>query len=297
MAGGGFTIGDWYWFPRQASPCRVIERQDVWGEVAYRVWLPAKDAVVRARSVDLASLESVRPSVEQILHTTAAAKLLDALEDNLLLAPIQSSVVPLPHQLYALNRAISRDRIRYLLADEVGLGKTIEAGLVLRELKLRGRVKRILVVAERDAGRLGLALYDRSRAPYRTIAALDDVALTLVDAPRDRVLFTRPTQAGLWQADMDLRHPTRIADRPAVNAGRRLLADTGGIWLAGSSEACGLEWDRVPLPAGRTPSCLLPKQAGVTGLSLDRVHRQLYFSSEEDGGADIGFAWYPPHAR
>lgn len=147
MAGSGFTIGDWCWFTRQASPCRVIERQDVWGEVAYRVWLPAKDAVVRARAVDLASLESVRPSVEQILHTTAAAKLLDALQDNLLLAPIQSSVVPLPHQLYALNRVLSRDRIRYLLADEVGLGKTIEAGLVLRELKLRGRVKRILVVA------------------------------------------------------------------------------------------------------------------------------------------------------
>lgn len=144
---GLFGVGDWCWFTRQASPCRVIERQDVWGEVAYRVWLPAKDAVVRARALDLASLESVRPSVEQILHTTAAAKLLDALEDNLLLAPIQSSVVPLPHQLYALNRAVSRDRIRYLLADEVGLGKTIEAGLVLRELKLRGRVKRILVVA------------------------------------------------------------------------------------------------------------------------------------------------------
>ena len=147
MAGSGFIIGDWCWFTRQASPCRVIERQDVWGEVAYRVWLPAKEAVVRAKAVDLAPLESVRPSVEQILHTTAAVKLLDALEDNLLLAPIQSSVVPLPHQLYALNRAVSRDRIRYLLADEVGLGKTIEAGLVLRELKLRGRVKRILVVA------------------------------------------------------------------------------------------------------------------------------------------------------
>lgn len=147
MNGKGFNVGDWCWFTRQASPCRVIERQGVWGEVTYRVWLPAKDAVMRARAVDLASLESVRPSVEQILHTTAAAKLLDALEDNLLLAPIQSSVVPLPHQLYALNRAVSRDRIRYLLADEVGLGKTIEAGLVLRELKLRGRVKRILVVA------------------------------------------------------------------------------------------------------------------------------------------------------
>jgi hypothetical protein len=40
-----FAVGDWCWFTRQASPCRVIERRDVWGEVAYRVWLPAKDAV------------------------------------------------------------------------------------------------------------------------------------------------------------------------------------------------------------------------------------------------------------
>ena len=35
----------------------------------------------------------------------------------------------------------------YLLADEVGLGKTIEAGLIMRELKLRGLVRRTLVVA------------------------------------------------------------------------------------------------------------------------------------------------------
>ena len=143
----GFGIGDWCWHARQASPCRVVDRQNLWGELAYRIWLPNKDAVVRARTQDLTDLSSVQPTVEQILHTTAAAKLLDALEDNLLLAPIQSSVVPLPHQLYALNRAMSRDRIRYLLADEVGLGKTIEAGLILRELKLRGMVRRVLVVA------------------------------------------------------------------------------------------------------------------------------------------------------
>jgi len=147
VTGGGFDIGDWCWHTRQATPCRVIERLALWGEAAYRVWLPAKDAVLRARTADLTVLSSVRPTVEQILHATAAAKLQDALEDNLLLAPIQSSVIPLPHQLYALNRAVGQDRIRYLLADEVGLGKTIEAGLVLRELKLRGRAKRILVVA------------------------------------------------------------------------------------------------------------------------------------------------------
>ena len=64
-----------------------------------------------------------------------------------ILAPIESSLVPLPHQFLALARALSSDRMRFLLADEVGLGKTIEAGLILRELKLRGLVKRTLVVA------------------------------------------------------------------------------------------------------------------------------------------------------
>ncbi|KQY13166.1 DEAD/DEAH box helicase [Rhizobium sp. Root482] len=146
-ADGGHRIGAWCWHERHAAPCRVVDREEIWGETAYRVWLPGKDTVIRARSRDLSPLDAVQPTVEQILHTAAAAKLLDALENNLLLAPIQSSVVPLPHQLYALNRAMSKDRIRYLLADEVGLGKTIEAGLILRELKLRGMAKRILVVA------------------------------------------------------------------------------------------------------------------------------------------------------
>lgn len=142
-----FDVGDWCWLVRRATPGRIVDRQAIWGEVAYKVWLPAEDAVTRAHAGDLAALSSVRPTREQILHAAASAKLLDALEDNLLLAPIQSTVVPLPHQLYALSRAMSGSRTRYLLADEVGLGKTIEAGLILRELKLRGKVRRVLVVA------------------------------------------------------------------------------------------------------------------------------------------------------
>jgi len=139
-------VGQWCWHQPQGEACRILERDDLWGRTSYRVWLPAKDAVLRAQSQDLRPLSKAQPKPDQILFTATAAKLLDAMEDNLLLAPIQSSVVPLPHQLYALNRAMSRDRIRYLLADEVGLGKTIEAGLILRELKLRGMAERILVV-------------------------------------------------------------------------------------------------------------------------------------------------------
>jgi len=47
----------------------------------------------------------------------------------------------------ALERALATNPVRLLLADEVGLGKTIEAGLVISELKARGRVRRVLIVA------------------------------------------------------------------------------------------------------------------------------------------------------
>jgi ATP-dependent helicase HepA len=52
-----------------------------------------------------------------------------------------------PHQLYVAERASSSDPVRWLLADEVGLGKTIEACLILNRLVHTGRVERCLVVA------------------------------------------------------------------------------------------------------------------------------------------------------
>jgi ATP-dependent helicase HepA len=52
-----------------------------------------------------------------------------------------------PHQLYVAERASASDPVRWLLADEVGLGKTIEAALILNRLVHTGRVERCLVVA------------------------------------------------------------------------------------------------------------------------------------------------------
>lgn len=52
----------------------------------------------------------------------------------------------LPHQLYIANQVSQRYAPRVLLADEVGLGKTIEAGLVLHQQLMSGRVQRALIV-------------------------------------------------------------------------------------------------------------------------------------------------------
>jgi superfamily II DNA or RNA helicase len=58
-----------------------------------------------------------------------------------------SRVDPLPHQLEAIyDYMLKLPRVRFLLADDAGAGKTIMAGLLLRELKLRGLVERTLVV-------------------------------------------------------------------------------------------------------------------------------------------------------
>ena len=140
--------GDWAWSLEHRQVCRVVEAQDLWGAALCRVWLPASEAFVRVRS------DRLRPVAEAgaagqawLTYVAAAARVADALAQDALLAPIESSVIPLPHQIRALSRATAGGRVRYLLADEVGLGKTIEAGLIMRELKLRGIVRRTLVVA------------------------------------------------------------------------------------------------------------------------------------------------------
>lgn len=52
-----------------------------------------------------------------------------------------------PHQIAAAHKVLNECPRGALLADEVGLGKTIEAGLVLKELMLRGQAKQVLIVA------------------------------------------------------------------------------------------------------------------------------------------------------
>ena len=139
------------------TTCKVLEEQVLWGKAVCRIWLPSSDAVVKVPKESLQAI-NLDPDTEietaRICYVASAAKIADVLETSVtggegpvLLAPMDSKVIPLPHQIHALSRAITNDRVRYLLADEVGLGKTIEAGLILRELKLRGLVKRTLVVS------------------------------------------------------------------------------------------------------------------------------------------------------
>jgi superfamily II DNA or RNA helicase len=67
--------------------------------------------------------------------------------DGMWVGPATSAVEPWPHQLRAYERMWNQWPPRLLIADEVGLGKTVQAGLLMRQALLSGRAKRILVMA------------------------------------------------------------------------------------------------------------------------------------------------------
>jgi superfamily II DNA or RNA helicase len=57
-----------------------------------------------------------------------------------------SRIEPAHHQVFVAHRVVNKLHPRMILADEVGLGKTIEAGLILKELRARGLAHRVLVL-------------------------------------------------------------------------------------------------------------------------------------------------------
>lgn len=73
-------------------------------------------------------------------------------EAGRLQAPFRSGIQIQEYQLDPLVRALQMPRVSLLIANDVGLGKTIEAGLVAQELILRHRARRILLVSRRSPG-------------------------------------------------------------------------------------------------------------------------------------------------
>jgi superfamily II DNA or RNA helicase len=143
-----FAVGRWAFSAAHGESVRILDVETVWNHTVYQVWIPRLGTVERVPAESLAPAQPTKTTgLDRITYAVAAARIADALTQDVLLAPLEAGVIPLPHQLHALTRAVTGDKVRYLLADEVGLGKTIEAGLIFRELKLRGLVKRVLVVA------------------------------------------------------------------------------------------------------------------------------------------------------
>ena len=140
------NTGDFVFDTIEKANVQVLENIEAWGYVSYRVFNPATGRVYKANEEQLSSTGSTMQYDENYLrYVTLLSKIKNETAGGFL-SSLASGIIPLPHQLHVLNRAMETNNIRYILADEVGLGKTIEAGMIIRELKSRGLVSRILVV-------------------------------------------------------------------------------------------------------------------------------------------------------
>ena len=140
------NTGDFVFDTIEKANVQVLEKIEAWGYVSYKVFNPATGRVYKANEEQLSSSGSTMQYDENYLrYVTLLSKIKNETASGFL-SSLASGIIPLPHQLHVLNRAMETNNIRYILADEVGLGKTIEAGMIIRELKSRGLVSRILVV-------------------------------------------------------------------------------------------------------------------------------------------------------
>ena len=141
-----FRVGQYVFDVTTRERVQIIEISQAWGFVSCKLYNPATDVVYKLPDSELSAEAPEETYQESFLRYVALLCKIKNETSAGILSKLSSGIIPLPHQLHVLNRTLSNNNIRYILADEVGLGKTIEAGLIIKELKTRGLIKRILVV-------------------------------------------------------------------------------------------------------------------------------------------------------
>lgn len=141
-----YSNGDFVFDTINKERVQVLDRFEVWGFVTYKVYNQSEDTVYKLSEEQISSsVNEQSTDVNFLRYITLLSKIKNEIATGIL-SNLSSGIIPLPHQIHVLNRAVSNNNVRYILADEVGLGKTIEAGLIIKELKTRGLIKRVLIV-------------------------------------------------------------------------------------------------------------------------------------------------------
>lgn len=194
-------------------------------------------------------LSAVSPTSEVILRTQALA--IQSVNDTWGVFS-RSRISLLPHQLWVCHQVLRSWPIRKLVADDVGMGKTIEAGLILWPLLAKGSVRRLLILTP---AKLVEQWQERLRQMF-------DIRMSMyrpdVDTPRadfwnthNMVVASLPTM----RADSNGRHD-RLLDAPSwdmvlVDEAHHLYADETG------KKTLALQLMEKLEVSGKIESCLL----------------------------------------
>lgn len=191
---------------------------------------------------------------------------------------------PIPHQLYIAHEVARRESPRVLLADEVGLGKTIEAGMIMHHQLLTGRAERILIVVPEPL--LHQWLVELLRR-FNLRFSLFDVGRYLESGDENPFLGEQ-----LVLCSLDFLMASQRHRQDAIVAGWDLCVVDEAHHLGWSRDSISPEYTLIEAIGAQVPGLLLltatPEQLGKEGhfarlrlLDPDRFHDYDSFLAEE----------------
>ena len=245
-----------------------------------------------AGQIDKPSLFALRQQSRRLSDHIAQA-------DQRGLSSARTSLIP--HQLYIANEVASRQAPRVLLADEVGLGKTIEAGLILNTQIIRGQAQRVLVLVP-DA-LVNQWLVEMLRKFNLLFSIFDEERCRVQDSDDE---FAEVAENPFESAQLALASINLFKDNPdlhamAIDAGWDMLIVDEAHHLEWTPEHSSLEYGLVETLAQQTPSVLLltatPEQLGKQGhfarlrlLDPDRFYDYQQYLEQESNYSHIADA-------
>lgn len=158
---------------------------------------------------------------------------------------------------------------------------------------------RVLVGSREADGSQHLVLFDRSfGGGWRELARLSDIAHVRIDHARERVLFTRQSRSGLWQAGLDLAPASVAVVEPSMPSRlRQRMWDVdreGRIVYIDQGPQCRTRLTYIGDGPIEAPRCLgRGRLPAATGFSIDPSGNLLYLPLAVRDGADIGFVALP----
>ena len=199
----------------------------------------------------------------------------------------------LPHQLYIAHEVSKRHLPRVLLADEVGLGKTIEASLIIHRMLVCGSVQRVLILVPSPLiHQWFVELLRRFNLPFAIVDESRCEEAREVDGANPFL------DEQLVLCGLDMLATNRSCAKQALSAGWDMVVVDEAHHLRWSEEGASSEYQLVEAFAKSAAGLLLltasPEQAGVAGhfarlrlLDPARYASFKSFVAEHDGYADV----------
>jgi SNF2 family DNA or RNA helicase len=232
-------------------PRRLIEHDDLTEVPSGRKPTPA--AIASDDAIPITALEA--PSVDEE-RRAVWVKIANAARQPIggdRVGEATSAVIPWPHQVRAFHRLYDNWPPKLLIADEVGLGKTVQAGMLLRQSWLAGKIKRTLILAPKNVCKQWqIELREKFNLNW---PIYDGQKLTWYRSPARDHDFERPVSRDAWHCEPFVIMSSHLARR--LDRQREIL-DAADTWdLVVLDEAHHARTKGAGTPQSKGPNRLL----------------------------------------